>query len=237
MNVNDLKVKIFADGADKAGMLEMYAKPLIKGLTTNPTLMAKVGITDYEAFARDILQTIIDKPLSLEVFSDDIADMERQALKIASWGENVYVKIPVTNTKRETTYALVKRLADKGVKVNVTALMTLEQVRDVVSSLNDDVPACISVFAGRIADTGIDPLPIMQASVAMAALNKHAEIIWASPRELLNIFQADAIGCQIITVTNDIIKKLSNVGYDLNEYSLDTVKMFYADATKAGYKI
>ena len=236
-DISRLRVKIFADGADKSGMLDMAAKPFIKGLTTNPTLMAKAGITDYEAFARDILTHITDKPVSLEVFSDEIDEMERQALKIAGWGPNVYVKIPITNTKGQSTCALVKRLADQGVKVNVTALMTLAQVRDVVAHLHDDVPSCISVFAGRIADTGIDPLPLMQAAVALAAINRHAELIWASPRELLNIFQADAIGCQIITVTNDILKKLSNVGYDLDSYSLDTVKMFYNDATQAGFRL
>ena len=237
IDINQLKVKIFADGADKAGMLDMAQKPFIKGLTTNPTLMAKAGITNYEAFARDILGHITDKHLSLEVFSDDIGEMERQALKIAGWGPNVYVKIPITNTNGESTCALVKRLADQGVKVNVTALMTLAQVRDVVSHLNDGVPACISVFAGRIADTGIDPLPLMQAAVAMASIKPRAELIWASPRELLNIFQADAIGCQIITVTNDILKKLPNVGYNLDSYSLDTVKMFYNDATQAGFRL
>ncbi len=237
IDINQLKVKIFADGADKAGMLDMAQKPFIKGLTTNPTLMAKAGITNYEAFARDILGHITDKHLSLEVFSDDIGEMERQALKIAGWGPNVYVKIPITNTKGQSTCALVKRLADQGVKVNVTALMTLTQVRDVVFHLNDGVPACISVFAGRIADTGIDPLPLMQAAVAMASIKPRAELIWASPRELLNIFQADAIGCQIITVTNDILKKLPNVGYNLDSYSLDTVKMFYYDATQAGFRL
>ncbi|MDF2621830.1 MAG: transaldolase [Xanthobacteraceae bacterium] len=232
-----LKVKIFADGADKAGMLEMYAKPYIKGLTTNPTLMAKAGIKDYEVFARDILATITDKHLSLEVFSDEFDEMERQALRIAGWGDNVYVKIPVTNTRREESHALVRRLADRGVKVNVTAIMTLEQVRDTVASLNPDVPACVSVFAGRIADTGIDPVPVMQASIELASMKPKAEIIWASPRELLNVIQADAIGCQIITVTNDILKKLSLLGYDLGDYSLDTVKMFRGDAVSAGYTL
>ncbi len=233
--VNDLKVKIFADGADKAGMLEMYAKPFVKGLTTNPTLMRKAGITDYRAFAKDILSEIKDKSISFEVFSDDFVEMERQAMEIASWGSNVYVKIPVTNTKREACYKLVKRLADKKVKLNVTALMTLAQVRDVVAALNPDVASYVSVFAGRIADTGKDPVPLMAAAVEMIKVNAHAELIWASPRELLNIFQADAIGCHIITVTNDVLKKLSLVGYDLDEYSLDTVKMFYNDAVAAGF--
>ncbi len=235
--VEDLKVQIFADGADKAGMLEMYAKPFVKGLTTNPTLMKKAGITDYAAFCKDILSHIKDKPLSFEVFSDDFAEMERQAMEIASWGSNVYVKIPVTNTKQETCYALVKKLAAKKVKMNVTAIMTLTQVRDVVASLDPHVPSYVSVFAGRIADTGRDPLPMMAASVEMLKVAPAAELIWASPRELLNIFQADDIGCQVITVTNDIIKKLSLVGYDLDSYSLDTVKMFYSDAVSAGYKI
>lgn len=235
--IESLKVKIFADGADKTGMLEMYNKKYIKGLTTNPTLMKKVGIKDYEAFAKDILETISDKPISFEVFSDDMDEMERQALKIATWGENVYVKIPVTNTKAIPTYNLVKKLADKGVKLNVTAIMTLEQVRDVVLSLNQDVASYVSVFAGRIADTGIDPVPLMSAAVQITSLNSKAELIWASPRELLNIFHADSIGCQVITVTNDILKKLELVGYNLDTYSLDTVKMFYNDASSAGFKL
>jgi transaldolase len=235
--IADLKVKLFADGADKAGMLEMYAKPFIKGLTTNPTLMRKAGISDYKAFSLDILQAIPDKPISLEVFSDDFAEMERQALEIASWGDNVYVKLPITNTKREPVYALVRRLTQKGVKVNVTALMTLAQVRDTVAALNPDVPSYVSVFAGRIADTGRDPMPLMAAAVEQLKLNAKAELIWASPRELLNVFQANAVGCHIITATNDILKKLSLLDYNLDEYSLDTVKMFYKDATEAGYKL
>ena len=234
--VEDLKVQIFADGADKAGMLEMYAKPYIKGLTTNPTLMKKVGITDYRAFCKDILTSIKDKPLSFEVFSDDFAEMERQAMEIASWGDNVYVKIPVTNTKQETCYALVKKLSEQNLKLNVTAIMTLAQVRDVVMALNPNVPSYVSVFAGRIADTGRDPLPMMAAAVEMLRVTPAAELIWASPRELLNIFQADEVGCHVITVTNDILKKLYLIGYDLNSYSLDTVKMFYEDAVQAGYK-
>lgn len=235
--IEDLQVKIFADGADKSGMLEMYAKPFIKGLTTNPTLMRKVGITDYKAFAKEILAEIKDKPISFEVFSDDFSDMERQALEIASWGVNVYVKIPVTNTKRETCYALVKKLASQNVKLNVTALMTLIQVRDVVAVLDPNVPSYVSVFAGRIADTARDPVPLMAAAVEMLKVAPAAELIWASPRELLNIFQADAIGCQVITVTNDILKKLRLVGYDLDNYSLDTVKMFHNDAQLAKYAI
>jgi transaldolase len=232
-----LKVKIFADGADKSGMLEMYAKPFIKGLTTNPTLMRKAGITDYKAFAKEVLQAIPDRPISFEVFSDDFAEMERQALEIASWGQNVYVKIPVTNTKRLPCYDLVRALAARQVKLNVTALMTLAQVRDVVAALSPTVPSYVSVFAGRIADTGRDPVPLMAAAVELLRINPQAELIWASPRELLNIFQADTIGCQIITVTNDVLKKLSLVGLDLDEYSLDTVKMFHSDAVAAGFRL
>jgi len=235
--IADLKVKLFADGADKAGMLEMYAKPFVKGLTTNPTLMRKAGISDYKAFARDILSAIPDKPISFEVFSDDFADMHRQALEIASWGDNVYVKLPITNTKREPAYELIRGLSKAGVKVNVTALMTLDQVRDTVAALNPRVPSYVSVFAGRIADTGRDPVPVMAASVELLKLNPLAELIWASPRELLNIFQANAVGCQIITATNDILKKLSLLDYDLGDYSLDTVKMFHKDATEAGFKL
>jgi len=233
--LESLKVKIFADGADRAGMLEMAAKPHIAGLTTNPTLMRKAGIADYRAFAREILRAIPDKPISFEVFSDDFTQMERQALEIADWGENVYVKIPVTNTEREPTYKLVNRLALRKVKLNVTALMTLAQVRDVVAALSPDTPSCVSVFAGRVADTGRDPVPVMAAAVEMLKVNPRAELIWASPRELLNIFHADAIGCHIITVTNDILKKLELVGKDLDEYSLDTVKMFRTDAVAAGF--
>jgi len=235
--IEELKVKIFADGADRAGMLEMYGKPYIKGLTTNPTLMRKAGISDYKIFAKDILTAIPDRPISFEVFSDDFADMERQAMDIASWGDNVYVKIPVINTKRETCYALVKKLAAQKVKLNVTALMTLEQVRDVVAALDPTVPSYVSVFAGRIADTGRDPVPLMAAAVEVLKVAPASELIWASPRELLNIFQADAIGCHIITVTNDVLKKLDLVGRDLNDYSLDTVKMFYNDAQLSKFEI
>ena len=235
--VEDLKVKIFADGADKAGMLEMYAKPFVKGLTTNPTLMRKAGITDYKAFSLDILKAIPDRPISLEVFSDDFVDMERQAMEISSWGGNVYVKIPVMNTRRETSYRLIEKLSAKKVKLNVTALMTLTQVRDVVAVLNPDIPSYVSVFAGRVADTGQDPLAMMAAAVELLKVAPASELIWASPRELLNIFHADSIGCQIITVTNDILKKLTLVGKDLNDYSLETVKMFSDDAAAAGYKL
>jgi transaldolase len=236
-SLGNLKIKIFADGADKAGMLEMYAKPYIKGLTTNPTLMRKAGVVDYRAFARDILQAIPDRSISFEVFSDDFQEMERQAHEIASWGEHVYVKIPITNTQRVPSYELIRKLASSGVKVNVTALMTLEQVRDIAQVLSPGVPSYVSVFAGRIADTGRDPVPLMAAAMELLKLNPSSELIWASPRELLNIFQADAIGCHIITVTNDVLKKLSLVGYDLGAYSLDTVKMFHNDAKHSGFKL
>jgi transaldolase len=236
-NVADLKVKIFADGADKAGMLEMASKSFVKGLTTNPTLMKKAGIVDYKAFALEILSEINEKPISFEVFSDDFDEMEKQALEIASWGDNVYVKLPITNTKGEPIYNLISKLANKKVKLNVTAIMTLEQVTNVVNNLSPSVPSYVSVFAGRIADTGRDPLPLMIDCVNALKANPLAELIWASPRELFNIFQADQIGCQVITVTNDVLKKLDLVGKDLNDYSLDTVKMFYNDAQSAGFKI
>jgi transaldolase len=235
--LSTLKVKIFADGADKAGMLEMYRNPLIKGFTTNPTLMRKAGVTDYKAFARDILRAIPDRPISFEVFSDDFAEMKSQAHKIAAWGENVYVKIPVTNTSGESSAGLVHDLAQAGVKLNVTALLTLNQVRTVSVALAGGPPAYVSVFAGRIADTGRDPVPLMAAAVELVRLCPNTELIWASPRELWNIFQADAIGCHIITATNDILGKLSLVGKDLHEYSLDTVKMFRGDAVRAGYAL
>jgi transaldolase len=235
--MEELSVKIFADGADKAGMLEMYAKPFIKGLTTNPTLMRKAGIADYKAFSLDILEAIPNRPVSLEVFTDDFAEMERQALEIASWGKNVYVKIPVTNTKREASCNLIKKLAAKKVKLNVTAMMTLAQVRDVVAALDPEVPSYVSVFAGRIADTGEDPVPLMATALELLKAAPAAELIWASPRELLNIFQADAIGCHIITVTNELLKKLHLVGKDLDDYSLETVKMFFDDARAAGFKL
>ena len=235
--IEALKVKIFADGADKAGMLEMYAKPYIKGMTTNPTLMRKAGIPDYRAFAKDILRAIPDRPISFEVFSDEFSEMERQAMDIASWGSNVYVKIPITNTRREPSYEVVRTLTRRKVRVNVTALMTLDQVRETMEALEADVPSYVSVFAGRIADTGRDPVPIMAAAVELLKVKPAAELIWASPRELLNIFQADAIGCHVITVTNDILKKLALVGTDLGAYSLDTVKMFHGDASAAGFTL
>ncbi|OFV95879.1 MAG: transaldolase [Acidobacteria bacterium RIFCSPLOWO2_12_FULL_54_10] len=230
-------MKIFADGADKAGILEMYRDPLIKGFTTNPTLMRKAGINDYRSFAFEILQVIHDRPISFEVFADEFDEMERQAKEIAAWGNNVYVKIPVTNTRGQSSAQLLHRLASAGVKMNVTALLTLDQVWTVTQSLADGPPCCISVFAGRVADTGRDPVPMMAAAMELLRPFPHLELIWASPRELLNIYQADAIGCHIITVTNDVLKKLSLVGKHLHDYSLDTVKMFYNDAQKAGYRL
>ena len=237
MLVNDLKVKLFADGAEKKSMLELYRNPLIQGFTTNPTLMRKAGIQDYEAFARDILAAIPDRSISLEVFADDFDEMERQARLIASWGKNVYVKIPVTTTKSEPAYDLIRRLSQAGICLNITALMTLGQVRDVAAALADGAPSYVSVFAGRVADTGRDPVPLMAAAVEMVSVHPGMELIWASPRELLNIFQADAVGCHIITATPDILQKLSSVGKDLLEFSLDTVKMFHTDATKSGFSV
>ncbi len=236
-DVKRLKVKLFADGADLAGMKEMAANPMIKGFTTNPTLMRKAGIADYKAFALDVLKVIPDRPVSFEVFADDFKEMEAQAFEIASWGKHVNVKIPVTNTKREFCGPLVERLSRAGVQVNVTALMTVEQVRRVTERLSAETPAIISVFAGRIADTGLDPVPLMAEAVKVMKAKPKAELIWASPRELLNIFQADSVGCHIITATNDILKKLSLVGKDLDAYSLETVEMFYKDAKAAGYTI
>lgn len=236
-DVKNLKVKLFADGADLAGMKEMAANPMIRGFTTNPSLMRKAGIADYKAFAREVLAAIPDRPVSFEVFADDFATMETQALEIASWGRHVNVKIPVTNTKSEFCGALVERLSRQGVQLNVTAVMTLDQVRRITERLHADTPAIISVFAGRIADTGIDPVPVMAESVKIMKAKPRAELIWASPRELLNIFQADAVGCHIITATNDILKKLALVGKDLDRYSLETVEMFYKDANAAGYTI
>jgi transaldolase len=235
--VKDLQVKLFADGADRAGMLEMNSNPLISGFTTNPTLMRKAGVSDYEAFAKDILKAIPGKPLSFEVFSDEFPEMERQARIIGSWGGNVYVKIPVTNSRGESSADLVAALAKAGVKQNVTAMMTLSQVRDIAARLAGGPPAYVSVFAGRVADTGRDPSPMMAAAVELLAPTPNIELIWASPRELLNVFQADAVGCHIITATNDILKKLGLVGKDLTDYSLDTVKMFKGDAEAAGYKL
>lgn len=235
--VDSLKVKIFADGADLNGIRAMAAKHVVKGFTTNPTLMRKAGISDYEAFARDVLKEITDRPVSFEVFADDFETMEAQGRVIASWGANVFVKIPVTNTKGEAAAPLVERLSKAGVQVNVTALMTIEQVREINEALSPDTAANISVFAGRIADTGVDPLPLMIECVALMKSRPKAELIWASPRELLNIFQADDIGCHIITVTNDVIGKLGLVGKNLETYSLETVEMFYRDASAANFSI
>jgi transaldolase len=237
MDINDLKVKIFADGADKAGMLEMYRKPYIKGFTTNPTLMRKAGIADYRAFALDIVQAIPDRPLSFEVLADEFDEMERQAHEIAAWGSQIYVKIPITNTRGQPSYNLIRRLSYAGVKLNITALMPLAQVREAADCVAGGAPCFVSIFAGRIADTGRDPVPLMAAAVELLRPTPNAELVWASPRELLNIFQADAIGCHIITVTNDVLKKISLIGKDLHEYSLDTVKMFYDDARRAGYTL
>jgi transaldolase len=233
--VSDLKIKLFADGADKSAMLAMYANPAIQGFTTNPTLMRKAGIRNYEEFARDILRAIPDRPISLEVFADEFDEMERQARAIATWGENVYVKLPVTNTRREPALDLICKLTHAGIKLNITALLTLAQVRDVTRALAGGAPACVSVFAGRIADTGCDPVPLMAAAVEMISVEPQLELIWASPRELLNVMQADAVGCHIITATTDILKKLNLVGKDLCDYSLETVKMFYEDARASGF--
>jgi transaldolase len=235
--VSDLRVKVFADGADKLGMLEMAKNPLIKGFTTNPTLMRKAGVSDYREFAHDILRAIRDRPISFEVFSDDFAEMERQGREIAGWGANVYVKIPVTNTLGESSEAVVRALTRTGAKVNVTAVLTLDQVRHVSAALEGGAPACISLFAGRVADTGRDPVPLVGAALEVLRAHANIELIWASPRELLNIFQADAVGCHIITATNDILAKLALVGKDLGEFSLETVKMFRDDAVKAGFAL
>lgn len=232
-----LNVKLFADGADKAGMLEMHQNPMIKGFTTNPTLMRKAGVRDYKTFALDILSSIKDKPISFEVFADEFDEMKAQALEIASWGENVYVKIPVTNSKGVSSVELIRELAAHGVKQNVTALMTLAQVEEVTAALASGPAAYISVFAGRIADTSVDPLAIMKQALEIMKPFSQLELIWASPRELLNVFQASDIGCHIITATNDILKKLKLVGKDLTQFSLETVQMFRNDALAAGYEL
>jgi transaldolase len=233
--IDRLRVKVFGDGADVAGMRGLARHSYIKGFTTNPTLMQKAGIRDYPAFAREVVTAIPDRPISFEVFSDDFGEMERQARQIATWGQNVYVKIPVTNTKRLPATTLIERLSGAGIKVNVTALMTLDQVRAVTAALKGGAPSNISVFAGRIADTGRDPIPLMKSALDIMSAAPQCELIWASPRELLNIFQADEIGCHIITVTHDILKKLEFVDRCLDEFSLDTVKMFHDDAQRAGF--
>ena len=237
-DLKNLKVKLFADGADKAGLLQLNANPLIQGMTTNPTLMRKAGLRDYEGFAREVLQQVTEKPISFEVFSDDFPEMRRQALKIKSWGRNVYVKIPITNTRGESSLPLVQELAAEGVKLNITAILTLEQVSGVARSLNAKVPSVVSVFAGRIADTGVDPMPQMRECKKILAGLPRAELLWASVREVLNIFQADACGCAIVTVPHDILAKaIKMVGFDLKELSLDTVKMFASDAQAAGFSL
>jgi transaldolase len=235
--LKSLKVKLFADGADMAGIREMAANPMIAGFTTNPTLMRKAGISDYKAFALEVLRTVPDRPVSFEVFADDFPTMEKQALEIATWGKQVNVKIPVTNTKGEFSGPLVGRLSDLGVRLNITAVMTISQVEEITKQLSFSTPSFISIFAGRVADTGRDPLPIMARAVQIMKSKPKAELIWASPRELLNIFQADEVGCHIITATNDILKKLQLVGRDLGKYSLETVEMFYKDAQVAGFRI
>jgi len=237
-NLASLRVKIFADGADKQGMLQLNANPLIKGMTTNPTLMRKAGLKDFEGFAKDILQTITEKPISFEVFSDDFADMKRQAMKINGWAKNVYVKIPIMNTRRESSLPLVKELTGQGVKINVTAILTLKQVEGVAKALNAKVPAVVSVFAGRIADTGVDPIPHMRACKKILQGLPQAELLWASVREVLNIFQAEECGCEIVTTPHDILAKaMKLVGTDLDDLSHDTVKMFAADAQAAGFTL
>lgn len=236
-SVSELRVQVFADGADKASMLELYRQPYIKGFTTNPTLMRKAGITDYERFALDILQHIPDRPISFEVFADDEPEMERQARKIARWAGNVYVKIPVTNTRREPMYDLIRRLSADGIQINATALLALDQVRHVAKALQGGAPSYISVFAGRVADTGRDPVPLMKSALELMAPEPNCQLVWASPRELLNIFQADEIGCHIITVTSDVLKKVSLVGKDLHDFSLETVRMFHDDAAHSGFTL
>jgi transaldolase len=233
--LNNLNVKIFADGAEKNSMVELASKDFISGLTTNPTLMRKAGVNDYCSFCKEIVGLIKDKPLSFEVFSDEFSEMERQALEISSWAKNIYVKIPITNTKGASTSELIRQLVEKGVRVNITAITTLKQVQKIKDSLDEKVPSYVSIFAGRIADTGVDPVPMMREALEILKDNKNSEVIWASPREVLNIFQANEIGCHIITVTPEIIKKLNKIGYDLEKYSLDTVEMFYRDAVAAGY--
>ena len=232
-----MKINLFADGADKSGILEMYRSPRIDGFTTNPTLMRKAGITDYVTFAKDILKEIPDKPISFEVFADEFGEMERQAVEIADWGRNVYVKIPVMNTKRKTSYDLVRKLSQAGVQLNITAIMTLEQVRKVAEAVQGGSSSFVSVFAGRVADTGVDPIPMMQEALELLKTAPNAELLWASPREVLNVYQAETIGCHIITATNDILKKLELNGKNLDVYSQETVQMFFNDAQAAGFHL
>jgi transaldolase len=237
MTTRDFRIAIYADGADVREMVAARDAGIVKGFTTNPTLMRKVGITDYAAFAKEALAATGYMPISFEVFADEFDEMERQAKLISTWGEPVFVKIPITNTKGESSIPLIRRLSLAGVKLNITAILTLQQVREVVDALDPNTPAIVSVFAGRIADTGVDPVPLMQEAAAICAAKPKAELLWASPRELLNIFQAEEVGCHIITVTPELLKKLSMVGKPLDELSLDTVKMFYNDATAAGFKL
>lgn len=232
-----LNIKIFADGADQAGIASLAENPLIKGFTTNPTLMRAAGVVDYEAFAREILEIVPDHPISFEVLSDDFDEMERQALKISSWGDNVFVKIPVTNCKGQSSVELVRRLAEQGLQLNVTAIMTVAQIEHVVKGLAGGPAGFVSVFAGRIADTGRFPAPVISGALDVIADHPQLELIWASPRELLNLFEAEALGCHIITITHDLLKKLPTVGKDLDEFSLDTVKMFFNDAQSAGFDL
>jgi transaldolase len=236
-SIHDLKIKMYCDGADLDSLLKMYRNPLIKGFTTNPTLMRKAGVDDYEEFGRALVQAIPDRPISLEVFADELDEMEEQALTLASWGKNVNVKIPVTNTKGEPTDAIIRRLSKRGVVLNVTAILSLAQVRRVASALDAATPAIVSVFAGRVADTGVDPVPLMSEALTILKDRPNAELLWASPRELLNIFHADQVGCHIITVTTDLLAKLGLIGKNLEQFSLETVKMFYNDALAAGYSI
>jgi len=235
--VADLKIKLFADGADKAQILRAYANPMIRGFTTNPTLMRAAGVKDYESFAHEILEVVRDRPISFEVFADEFAEMERQARKIANWASNVYVKIPITNTRSDSAMGLAGRLAHSGVKVNVTAVLTLDQVREAAAALGGGAPSVISVFAGRVADTGRDPVPLMAEAVRILSSQPGIELLWASPRELLNIFQADDVGCHIITATDSVLTKLQVVGKELIDYSLETVQMFHSDAVKSGYHL
>jgi transaldolase len=236
-SISELKIKLFADGADKAQILQAQANPLIKGFTTNPTLMRAAGVKDYEAFAHEILAAVTDKPISFEVFADEFAEMERQAHKIAGWADNVYVKIPITNTRRESSVDLIRRLSHSGVKLNVTAILSLEQVRAAAQALAGGAPSVVSVFAGRVADTGLDPVPLMTDAMKLVSPHPGMELLWASPRELLNIFQANDVGCHIITATDSVLSKLKVVGKNLDDYSLETVQMFYNDAAHSGYQL
>jgi transaldolase len=234
-SMNDLRIKIFADGADEKGIADLAANPMIKGYTTNPTLMRAAGVSDYEAFAHRVLEVVTEAPISFEVFADEWDEMERQARKITTWGKNVFVKIPITNTKGESAAALMHKLACDGIRLNITGMLTVDQVRTSTESLSGGPECIISVFAGRVADTGVDPIPLMCEALDVMRPHANLELLWASPRELLNIVQADAIGCHIITVTHDLLKKLPILGRDLADYSLDTVKMFHRDAQTAGF--